>query len=117
MYCPEYFKESEFVRVGCKMSDMNDRLLMMLDYMRRLYGLPITITSAYRTSAANKAAGGAKNSAHLRGLAVDVACLSIYRFDMVKAALLAGFPRIGIGSNFLHLDIDLTLTHPRMWLY
>lgn len=117
MYCPEYFKESEFVRVGCKMSDMNERLLLMLDYMRVLYGKPITITSAYRTRDANKAARGAKNSAHLRGLAVDVVCLSMHRFDMVKAALLAGFNRIGIGSNFLHLDIDSTLTHPRMWLY
>lgn len=117
MYCPVYFKESEFVRVGCKMSDMNERLLMMLDNMRSRYGLPVSITSAYRTPAANKAAGGAYNSAHLRGLAVDVACSSIHRLDMVKAALLAGFNRIGIGSNFLHLDIDLTLPHPRMWTY
>lgn len=39
-----------------------------------LGGAAIRITSAYRSAAVNKAAGGAKASAHLEGWAVDFVC-------------------------------------------
>mgnify|MGYP006376259313 CR=1 FL=1 len=37
-------------------------------------GKPINITSAYRTEAHNKKVGGAKNSEHVKGRAVDIVC-------------------------------------------
>lgn len=45
-----------------------------LQKLRNLIGMPIVVTSGYRSEAVNKAVGGAKNSAHLRGGAADIRC-------------------------------------------
>lgn len=46
-----------------------------LERIRELFGgKPIIISSAYRSPLVNRAAGGAKTSAHLEGWAVDFAC-------------------------------------------
>ena len=42
-----------------------------LQIIRDKCGFPIIVTSAYRNDAVNKAVGGAKNSYHTKGLAVD----------------------------------------------
>lgn len=44
----------------------------ILQPIRDKLGKPITITSGYRSSALNKAVGGAKSSQHLRGEAADI---------------------------------------------
>lgn len=45
---------------------------LMLENVRGLLGgVPISITSGYRSPAVNKLVGGANKSAHLRGLAAD----------------------------------------------
>ena len=43
----------------------------LLQVFRNWYNRPINITSGFRTPEFNRAIGGASNSAHLRGLAVD----------------------------------------------
>lgn len=45
-----------------------------MEVVRALLGHPITVNSAYRSPAVNKAVGGAKNSAHVEGWAVDFNC-------------------------------------------
>ena len=45
--------------------------IQMLQNFRTWYNRPVNITSGYRTPAFNKKVGGASNSYHLRGLAVD----------------------------------------------
>jgi zinc D-Ala-D-Ala carboxypeptidase len=45
-----------------------------LEEIRELLGNPIIITSGYRSPALNKAVGGAPNSAHMYGAAVDFIC-------------------------------------------
>ena len=45
-----------------------------LQKLRNLIGMPIVVTSGYRSESVNKAVGGAKNSAHLRGGAADIRC-------------------------------------------
>ncbi|MEN9626857.1 MAG: hypothetical protein RJA10_83 [Pseudomonadota bacterium] len=48
------------------------RLADTLEVVRTLLGnVPIRISSGYRSPALNKAVGGSKNSAHMKGLAVD----------------------------------------------
>jgi zinc D-Ala-D-Ala carboxypeptidase len=42
-----------------------------MERVRALLGAPIRVTSWYRCPAVNKAIGGARNSAHMSGLAVD----------------------------------------------
>lgn len=44
----------------------------VLDPLREEWGEPIIVTSGYRSPELNVAVGGAKNSAHLRGEAVDI---------------------------------------------
>ena len=48
------------------------RLARTLELVRDLLGgVPILVSSGYRSPALNKAVGGAKNSAHMSGLAAD----------------------------------------------
>lgn len=118
MYKPKYFSENEFNAVGCNISDMHPDLLRLLDQTREKCGFPLRITSAYRTVEQNKAASGARTSAHLRGTAVDIYCCdSRTRFWVLRSALLVGFHRIGIGQNFVHLDVDTVNPPDVVWLY
>ncbi|MBW3498887.1 D-Ala-D-Ala carboxypeptidase family metallohydrolase [Janthinobacterium sp. NKUCC08_JDC] len=48
------------------------RLAAMLEQVRALVGMPIAISSGYRSPALNKVVGGAGNSAHVLGLAADI---------------------------------------------
>lgn len=43
-----------------------------LEGVRTLVGKPVNVTSGYRSPAVNKLIGGAKNSAHMSGLAADI---------------------------------------------
>lgn len=114
-----YFKPEEFT-CGDKIvfGMMQPSLLNHLEIMRINYGSPIHINSSFRDAETNKQVNGEKNSAHMEGYAVDVSCPdSTSRFKMVKAAQEAGFRRIGIGSNFIHVDTDPTKPQDVIWLY
>ena len=51
------------------------RLATTLEQVRGVLGnLPILISSGYRSATLNRAIGGAPNSAHMDGLAVDFTC-------------------------------------------
>lgn len=105
------FSPSEF-----KYPDMMQRsLLTLLQRARSIAGIPFVIISDYRPPANNSSAGGAKNSAHLRGYAVDIRALGSARETIVKAAVEAGFKRIGIYPNSVHLDTDPSLPSPAYW--
>lgn len=47
-------------------------LVNVLETIRQRYGLPITVTSGYRSKALNTALGGVSNSDHLYGAAADI---------------------------------------------
>ena len=52
------------------------------------------------------------------GHAVDIAAVgSRRRFRLLAAAIAAGFPRIGIGKSFLHLDNDYNKSQGVIWDY
>ena len=96
----KHFKESEVVGLQVE-------LVLMLDQAREKAGIPFVITSGLRTPEHNKEIGGVENSAHLTGKAVDIHCeTSEQRFKILGALIEAGFKRIGIGSDFIHADID-----------
>lgn len=46
----------------------------LLDKAREQLGMPITVTSGYRSEAVNKAVGGVATSQHTKGEAVDMIC-------------------------------------------
>ena len=116
----KYFKIGEFDSPDLPGSGefMDPALLEMLDHTRMLYGKPISISSGYRTIAHNKDVGGVSNSSHLLGLAVDIRCTSSKeRYDLLNVLLKKGFNRIGVGSTFIHVDIDLDKSPNVIWTY
>lgn len=102
---------------------MEHELIERLDVVRDLCGFPLIITSGYRTIAHNKAlkAKGykvAKNSSHLLGLAADILVTdNRKRYVLLDAIIEAGFVRIGLGDNFIHVDIDGEKSQVVMWTY
>jgi uncharacterized protein YcbK (DUF882 family) len=93
-------------------------LLDALQQARTLAGIPFLITSGYRCPIHNRKVGGVEDSAHTRGLAVDIKLIDTKTaFTIVKALIRAGFERIGIGSGFVHADIDTSKPAPTFWVY
>jgi uncharacterized protein YcbK (DUF882 family) len=127
MYCSslievqmKYFKPEEFDSPDWEGSGvhMNKDFLETLDSMREVARIPFVITSGYRTPAHNRKVGGKSNSAHLRGYAADIsAAQGFQKYAILQAALLLGIRRIGIGTNFVHVDMDPALPQPTIWTY
>lgn len=122
-YRARYFKPSEFAckcgRPDCDAPPPADELLRVLDVMRDAYGRPIVINSGSRCRAHNAAQpGSAADSAHLFGLAADLAIRGGYqRYRMLRAAITCGVHRIGIGRSFVHVDVDDSKPASVAWLY
>ena len=64
------------------------RLCSWLEELRLRYNEPIIINSGYRSPAVNKLAGGAANSNHLSGCAVDIRCAGTEQMIRYAAILL-----------------------------
>lgn len=56
----------------------------VLDPLRVRWGMPIIVTSGYRSTALNKAVGGAANSQHTKGMAADIRTVSDSRTDNMR---------------------------------
>jgi hypothetical protein len=92
-----------------KMIGVSDKLMSMLDNARTIADVPFIITSGLRTVESNKKTGGVPDSAHLKGLAVDLACSdSFNRYKIIYGLFVGGFKRIGIAKDHIHADIDET---------
>lgn len=53
------------------------KLCESLEKVRELVGAPISVSSGYRSPELNKSVGGAKDSAHTKGLAADITTNSL----------------------------------------
>lgn len=116
----KYFQDAEFRRCvpSCSIDQMEPGFLELLDAVREIAGIPLVLNCAYRSKAREKKMGRSGNSAHTRGLAVDIRCnTSANRYKIVAAALGCGIRRIGIGKTFVHLDNDTSLPQGVMWDY
>ena len=117
----DHFIISEFdckCGCACRGSMMDSGVLRKLDLARERAGVPFKITSGVRCAAHNEREGGKPNSAHLVGLAADIAVQdSRKRFDMVQALFGVGFHRLGIGHSWIHVDDDESKPPEVMWLY
>jgi len=118
----KHFDESEFYcqcgQCGLGYDDMQPDQLEMLDDAREKAGIPFTVTSSIRCEERNRNEGGATDSAHLTGYAVDIRVHgSRERFLIIKAALEAGFTRIGVANTFIHLDSSPEHDQRVTWTY
>jgi len=93
-------------------------LLQTLGKLEKNLEEELDYTSGYRCPECNLKAGGVKNSAHLRGLGVDIRCHESHtRCKIIKGVVELGIRRFGIGKNIIHVDVDISLPQDVLWLY
>lgn len=101
-----HFKPEEFAVPAA----MDYMLLFKLDQTRILYRQPMIVTSSNEPR-------DNEDSAHVSGHAVDIRChTSRDRYRLVDAAMRAGFARIGVYDNHIHLDNDPSRPAPVLWV-
>ncbi len=90
-----------------------------LDRARGIAEVPFVITSSIRCAYHNASlTNSTPTSSHLAGLAVDIACDSSYeRYRILHGLQQAGFTRLGIGSKFIHADMDPNKPRELIWIY
>lgn len=92
------------------------KLAEMLERVRAKLGAPVTVTSAYRSPAVNKAVGGRTSSDHCKGMAADIVAPRFGTAHAVAAAIAPHVSELGIGQliyenvgngkSWVHLSID-----------
>jgi uncharacterized protein YcbK (DUF882 family) len=116
----KYFQKGEFAcNCGRCVNKINiPDFADLLDDARHRAGIPFLITSGYRCPTYNISVGGKPSSAHLKGLAADIATpTSRSRYKILWGLLTAGFDRIGIGPDFIHVDTDDSKSEEVAWDY
>ena len=109
------FKLKEFESPDTHEVKINKKLLQLLQAVRNEVNKPLIINSAYRTEEHNRKVGGAENSQHLEGNAVDISLENLDvgadgLAEIVKQQaekLKIGEDNLGIGKyhTFLHVDV------------
>lgn len=118
-----HFRKEEFeCRCGCGACNINDQLVFALDLAREKSGTPFNISSGARCEVHNKKVGGVPGSSHVSSEtkvchAVDIKYSTPQEGASILKALTPYFDRIGIGSNFIHVDNDPKKNAPALWTY
>lgn len=82
-------------------------LAVAFEALRAAVGLPLVVLSAYRTPAHNRAVGGAKDSQHVQGRALDLLPPKGWT-PTALAAVARELPQIrgvGLYGTFVHIDV------------
>lgn len=113
----EHFTVREFAcSDGSDEIRIDTKLVNYLEQIRTHFGVPIHITSGYRSPSHNAKVGGAKNSYHMKGMAADVVAKGVDPKRISQYAELIGIRGIGCYENkkFTHID---TRTSKTLWIY
>jgi len=116
----DFFSQMEFSRCDppCRKHDMDPDFMARLNVARFLSGVPYPLTSAFRTVEYEHSKGRSGSSSHTKGVAVDIAApRSRTRALILKGLIAAGFSRIGIGEDFIHVDADPDKDQNVIWHY
>ena len=101
------FRVREFAcKDGSDTVYIDEALVAYLQRIRNWAGAEVRITSGYRTAVWNRKIGGAPNSYHTKGQAVDIVVMnkSIYQVARFAEALgIKGIER-NEDSNYVHID-------------
>lgn len=108
----------------CGFNNVQESFLELLNEAQSItnelcdYYVPFKINSGCRCEKHNTEVGGALSSAHLAGVAADIAVNSSReRMMMMRAFTALGINRIGIGKGFLHVDKDGNKVGDVVWVY
>jgi zinc D-Ala-D-Ala carboxypeptidase len=122
----EFFSHTELACRGTGECAMDADFMDKLVALRKAYDKPMILTSAYRSPEHNANIGGAKNSPHIYGKAVDVLCYGTDAYNLITNAIGLGFTGIGISQKgdilkrFIHIDtMERSDVHirPTVWSY
>lgn len=122
----KFFPDEEFQRIGSDPEKMNQVFMEKLIELRFTLSEPLPLNSAWRSVPRNTKVGGAKNSPHLYGKAVDLRVHGDVAFHVVSMAEQFGFTGVGVqqkgpvANRFIHLDdMEFSDTHyrPSIWSY
>ena len=104
----EHFKVREFAcKDGTDPVFVSESLVGILEAIRLHYGLPVHVSSAYRTPQHNASEGGVKTSQHTYGLAADIRVDGHTPAEVYALAdqLLGEHGGVGIYDTFVHIDV------------
>lgn len=101
-----------------KLDDLSTELAWIINVVEAQLKMNLQISSGVRCEECNKKVEGKTNSAHLTGKALDIkVSTSDERYQLVESFIERGINRIGIGKDFIHIDIDKTKPQEVMWVY
>ena len=101
----QFFQPKEVACKGTGKLSINDRLIGKLDILRSRLGLPLSLSSVFRTPYYNAKCGGAPRSMHLFGLAADIRTVNKDRNLILELAKDLKFTGFGYYRTFLHVDL------------
>ena len=120
----EFTKSQSALRLGIDntpppvaVDNLTQLVVNVLQPLREHYGVPLRISSGYRSPALNKAIGGARNSDHMTGCAADIEVVGIpnptlaayIRDTLPFTQLILEFYTPGIpNSGWVHVSYDRT---------
>jgi len=117
------FDREEFEEQGCDIR-IDPFIPRLCQAIRTAWGAPVYITSGVRSIEHNSNVGGAPNSSHLRGLAVDISdnnkgemLSSKFRYVAMMTLVNMNIGRIGLADTFIHFDIDKEKGQDVIWMY
>lgn len=110
------FSSTEFDCHGqgcCSITKIDPKLAEYLQQIRKHFGKPVIVTSAYRCEKHNKNIGGATKSYHMRGQAADIVVSGVTSQEVAKYAESIGILGIGLYETskdgyFVHIDTRTT---------
>ena len=119
----EFFSVQELKCKGTDEIDMNEQFMKKLVALRKELNQPMIVTSGYRHAAYNQVVGGVRNSPHIYGKAVDIACHGKKAYNIIRLGMKYGFTGIGVKQHgphekrFIHLDTMPNDDHPRPYIW
>jgi uncharacterized protein YcbK (DUF882 family) len=112
------FTSDELKCSHCGKCEMEKEFVVLLQALRDAWGKPLTILSGYRCIEHNTKVGGAKNSQHVLGKAVDISIVNmdgLQKFKLLDLIYKTGFTGIGLHKQFFHVDNRQAI--PCVWFY
>jgi uncharacterized protein YcbK (DUF882 family) len=115
------FSAKEFACSHCGKNEMKPEFMEKLQWLRRIYGKPMRVTSGYRCPQHPIEAKKAAPGAHASGCACDIGVQSREAYDILRLAFELGFTGIGVqqkgSGRFIHLDTLEGGPRPNVWSY
>lgn len=105
----EWYKENKHIFINFSFKELEGftrEMCLKIQKARTYAGIPFHINDGYRNEAENKRVGGAKNSYHLKRIAIDIRAKGeITKLKIIIGLAKAGFTGIERGTVHIHGDL------------